>query len=81
MKVISTVAKITYAFSNTYPLRRIKIEPVDEKRKKLYNHVFRRHYETINADFDIIGQINEKRERYSPQKFYDSFELNRKVGK
>ena len=79
VKVISTVALITYAFSNENPLRIIYIEPVDEKRKRLYNHVFRRHYATINANFDIIGINGSKRQSYSPQKFYDKFELNRKL--
>ena len=79
IKVISTVAKITYEFSEKYPLRRIQIKPVDEKRKRLYNHVFRRHYATINANFDIIGTYESKKETYSPKKNYDTFELNRKI--
>ena len=78
IKVISTVAKIAYEFSDKYPLRRIQIKPVDEKRKRLYNHVFRRHYDTIDANFDIIGINEQERETYSPKKNYDIFELNRK---
>ena len=68
-----------YEFSDKYPLRRIQIKPVDEKRKRLYNHVFRRHYATINANFDIIGTYESKKETYSPKKNYDTFELNRKI--
>ena len=79
IKVISTVAKITYDFFGTYPLRRILIKPVDEKRKRLYNHVFRRHYDTISADFDIMGIVGRKKENYSPKKNYDKFVLNRKI--
>ena len=81
IKVISTVAKIAYEFSEKYPLRRIQIKPVDEKRKRLYNHVFRRHYDTIDANFDIIGINEQEREIYSPKKNYDIFELNRKIKK
>ena len=81
IKVISTVAKIAYEFSDKYPLRRIQIKPVDEKRKGLYNHVFRRHYDTIDANFDIIGINEQERETYSPKKNYDIFELNRKIKK
>ena len=81
IKVISTVAKIAYEFSDKYPLRRIQIKPVDEKRKRLYNHVFRRHYDTIDANFDIIGINEQERETYSPKKNYDIFELNRKIKK
>lgn len=84
VKVISTVAKIAYEFSDKYPLRRLQIKPVDEKRKRLYNHVFRRHYATISADFDIIGitGFNDSIiEKYSPEKTYNMFELNRKIKK
>ena len=81
IKVISTVAVITYEFSDMYPSRQIRIVPVDEKRKKLYNHVFRRNYALINANFTIVGFSNKKKEKYSPEKFYDSFQLNRKLKK
>ena len=78
VRTISTVAKIAYEFSDEFPLRRIHIEPVDEKRKRLYNHVFRRHYDAIIADFQITGYVNEKEEIYSPKKNYDIFELKRR---
>ena len=78
VKIIGTIAKVVYQYSNIYPLRRIRIEPVDEKRKRLYNHVFRRNYEDINAIFDITGIANNNKETYSPDKNYDIFELKRK---
>ena len=81
VKVISTVAKIANEFSNNFPLRHIVINPIDAKRKRLYNHVFRRHYEVISTNFSIIGINKRKKETYSPQKIYDSFELIRKFGK
>ena len=79
IKVISTVAKIAYEFSDKYPLRSIQIKPVDEKRRKLYNHVFRRNYNIINIDFEIIGVNGRRGEDYSPKKFYESFKLNRRL--
>ncbi len=79
LKIIGTVAKITYEFSATFPLRNIHIKPVDEKRKKLYNHVFRRHYAVINATFQIIGLKNGIEEPYSMGKVYDVFKLKRRI--
>ena len=79
IKVISTVAKIAHDFSNEYPLRRIRIKPVDEKRRQLYNHVFRRNHETISNNFQIIGRNGLKREIYRPDKYYQYFELKRKL--
>ena len=54
----------------------------DEKRKKLYNHIFRRHYEDINLLFHITGiYLDSEKEDYSPQKNYDFFRLKRKFVK
>jgi hypothetical protein len=79
LKIIGTVAKITYEFSATFPLRNIYIKPVDEKRKRLYNHVFRRHYAVINATFQIIGAKNGIEEPYSTGNVYDVFKLKRRI--
>ena len=78
VKLISTVAKIAYEFSERFPRRSIEITPVDEKRKNLYNHVFRRHYKVIQINFQIIGIHNNVTEDYSPEKNYDTFRLKRK---
>ena len=67
-----------YEFSEKFPFRRIQIKPVDEKRRKLYNHVFRRNYEVINVHFQIVGINGRKRENYSPNNYYQRFEINRK---
>ena len=79
VKVISTVTKIAYDFSENFPFRRLQIKPVDEKRRRLYNHVFRRNYEAINTHFLIIGINGHKRETYSPENYYQHFEINRKL--
>ena len=75
VKVIGTVAKVTYDFFKKYPDAIVVINPVDEKRKKLYNVVFQRHYSFIENDFQIIAQRGELIEGYSPNEMYDSFEL------
>jgi hypothetical protein len=79
VKVIGTVAKVAIEFLEHYPDATLVIKPVDEKRKKLYNIVFQRHFETIKDKFKIIG-INGKRRRiYSPEKVFDHFELSLKL--
>jgi hypothetical protein len=79
VKVIGTVAKITYDFFKKYPNAVIIVKPVDEKRKKLYNIVFQRHYRTITNDFKILARNKGfSKEVYSPKKIYDNFELSLK---
>jgi hypothetical protein len=78
VKVIGTVAKVTYDFFANYPDAVIVIDPVDEKRKKLYNIVFQRHYKDIKNNFHILARRDEQFEIYSPSKFYDKFQLSLK---
>ena len=78
IRVISTVAKITMEFFEQYPKSIVVIDPVDEKRKKLYNIVFKRHFKEIEANFQIIGYIEDKAEAYMPKFFYESFEISLK---
>ena len=75
VKVIGTVAKVTYDFFKKYPKAVVVIDPVDEKRKRLYNFVFQRHYAFISNDFHIIAKIDGVKEVYSPTEIYDRFEL------
>lgn len=75
VKVIGTVAKVTYDFFKKYPDAVVVIDPVDEKRKRLYNVVFQRHYAFISNDFHIIGERQKVMETYSPIETYDRFEL------
>jgi hypothetical protein len=79
VKVIGTVAKVTYDFFEKYPEAVVVIKPVDDKRKNLYNIVFKRHYSTIISHFQIIAQkLGQRKEVYSPKKTYDIFELSLK---
>jgi methyltransferase-like protein len=79
VKVIGTVAKITYDFFKKYPNAVVVVKPVDEKRKKLYNIVFQRHYKIIINDFQIFARTEGGRKKvYSPKKIYDNFELSLK---
>jgi hypothetical protein len=78
VRVIGTVAKITYEFFDNYPDAILIIEPVDEKRKKIYNIVFQRHYNTIKNDFHVVAYIGSEAEIYAPHKMCDIFELSLK---
>ena len=77
-KVIKTVAKVVTVFFQAYPKSTVIIKPIDEKRKKLYNSVFRRHFKDIIIDFNILAIAENNKEAYSPQKNYDSFEITLK---
>ena len=78
IKVIRTVAKIIMIFFEDYPLSTILINPVDEKRKRLYNFAFQRHFKDIEPIFKIIGFLKGVEETYTPLKMYDSFQISLK---
>jgi hypothetical protein len=78
-KVIGTVAKIAHAFFADFPERSIEIKPVDERRGRLYNYVFQKHFKDIYPSFHVIGSINMVEELYDPNNFYDSFKLKLKL--
>jgi hypothetical protein len=75
-KVIKTVAAITSDFLIKYPERIVVIDPIDEKRKKLYNLVFQRHFVEIESIYTIIGIKNKQKEVYQAQKYYEAFEIS-----
>ena len=81
IKVINTVAQIASDYLERYPQRCLELKPIDEKRKRLYNHVFRRHFKEIDSIFQIIGFVDNVAEIYSIEKNYDNFELKRKFEK
>jgi hypothetical protein len=72
-KVLGTVARIIYSFFEQYPNETVVIKPVDEKRKRLYNLIFQRHFKEINEDFEIIGVVGYIVESYSISQNYDFF--------
>lgn len=78
VRVISSVAQATYKFSEKWPERKILISPVDEKRKQLYNTIFKRRYHEIMAIFEIKGLQGKKLQNYDPHTYFDLFLLSRK---
>jgi hypothetical protein len=74
-KVLRTVAKIAIDFLAKYPNSTLEIKPVDEKRKRLYNNIFRKYVKEIEPLFNLIGTFEGKKETYSPLKSYDTFQI------
>ncbi len=78
-RVIGTVAQAALLFSGKYPERTLVIFPVDEKRRWLYNLVFRRRLMEIRSFFEIRGKRGHLWEDYKPTMNYDAFEIVRKL--
>lgn len=78
VRVISTVAQAIYQFSERWPERRILINPVDEKRKQLYNTIFKRRHQEVSDLFEIKGIEGETLRSYEPHILFDVFLLIRK---
>jgi hypothetical protein len=74
-KVIRTVAKIAIDFLAKYPNSSLEINPVDYKRKRLYNSIFQKYFEEITPIFKIVGTFEGVEENYSPSKQYDLFTI------
>lgn len=75
LKVLRTVAKIAIDFLSVYPNYTLEINPVDEKRKRLYNGIFQRYFKEISVLFKIIGIFEGKKQKYTPLKNYDKFRI------
>jgi len=78
VRVISTVAQAALLFSKKWPERRILINPVDEKRKRLYNAIFKRRQNEISQYFEITGSTEHGVQRYEPQILFNLFLLSPK---
>lgn len=78
-KVLGTVAKAALAFSEKYPERTLLIRPVDDRRKRLYNAVFRRRQAEIEFLFEVYGKRRNRWQQFVPGLDYDGgFMLVRK---
>jgi hypothetical protein len=79
-RIIQTVFETGVIFSATYPERRIYIEPVDRKRKLLYNRVFQDQQTAIEEFYTIHGLFlsEDREEKYEAHTLYDAFLLTKK---
>lgn len=79
-RVLATVAQAAILFSEAYPNRSFVVFPVDDKRKRLYNWVFKRKITEIQGVFHVLAKRGRRWEAYCPDFEYDAFELLRKIG-
>lgn len=77
--ILNTVAKCVYEFLELNPGSLIRIDPYDEKRKRLYNTIFQRKYQEIEARFEIRAVVDDIMQKYNPAKTYDYFLLKHKT--
>ena len=77
-RVLNTVAKALYLFTENYPESVVRITPLDGKRAKLYNLIFHRKHSEIIEQFNVFGWLGDERLAYNPDYFYDAFEIHRK---
>ena len=73
--VISTVVEAVYIFFKTYPEAILEIDPVDKKRTRFYNYIFKSRYKEIEIGFILKGYSNNQWEQYDIQKSYQKFEI------
>ena len=78
VKVISTVVNAISYFFKEYPNAAIEINPIDKKRARFYNTIFRRRHEEIKNTYHLIGVIAEEEEVYAKEKHYERFVISRK---
>lgn len=79
-KVMQTIFQTSLIFTDEYPNRKIYIEPVDRKRRVLYNRIFQEKQADIEQHFIIEGSFSHKidNEPYNPLRIYDTFVVTRK---
>lgn len=73
--VISTVVEAVYIFFKTYPEAILEIDPVDKKRTRFYNYIFKSRYKEIEIEFILKGYSSNQWEQYDIQKSYQKFEI------
>ena len=73
--ILNTVAKCVYEFLEKNPGCLIRIDPYDEKRKRLYNTIFQRKQQEIEMTFEIKAVVGAIIQQYNPAKTYDYFLL------
>jgi hypothetical protein len=78
LKVMATIVAIGVEFSENWPDLIIHIQPVDDKRKMLYNALFKRNYLEINQNFEVKGFLKNRWVQYDTEKNFDQFRIRRK---
>jgi hypothetical protein len=77
-KVISTIFKAINIFFEFHPNAVVQINPVDEKREKLYNFILKNRFDEIDQNYLVKGIAGRKKENYNSKKMYERFEISKK---
>ncbi|MCC6725878.1 MAG: hypothetical protein IT258_15325 [Saprospiraceae bacterium] len=78
--VLQSLANIIHDFFDQHPNCEVFIDPVDNRRKLLYNRIFQEKHVEIQSIFEVSGVLKQplRREGYSHQITYDCFLVKRK---
>ena len=77
-KVLATVAFIVYVFSEQFPDAWIYASGSTQARNRLYRMGINRHFNTMSADFEILGRSQGTWELYRRGSNYDAFVVRQK---
>ncbi|MFP5042874.1 DUF6934 family protein [Parasediminibacterium sp. JCM 36343] len=77
-KVLATVVSAIYAFADHYPDSWIYATGRTASRTRLYRMGINKYYETVVADFEIMGEYRNEWESYEFGKDYQAFAIHRK---
>jgi hypothetical protein len=78
--VLQSIANIIHEFFDHHPDSEVYFEPVDKRRKLLYNRIFQERHEEILPVFNVSGVFKQplRRVKYLHQTSYDCFIVKRK---
>lgn len=78
-KVLATVVAAVYVFADRYPAAWVYATGSTAARTRLYRMGINKYLETVEADFDILGQHDSEWEPYKFDKDYQAFAVRRKI--
>lgn len=77
-KVLATVVAAIYLFSETYPGKWIYATGSTPARTRLYRMGINKYFDTVEIDFNIMGENQNEWELYEKGKDYQAFAVLRK---
>jgi len=76
--VLATVVAAVYAFTDRYPEAWVAATGSTDSRTRLYRMGLSRHFEQLNNDFIVLGQIDNEWEPFEIGVNYEAFVVKRK---
>jgi len=77
-KVLATVASTLYEFFNEFPDSIVYAKGSSAGRTRLYQMNIARHFESIESDFDVFGELDGRIERFKKGINYNGFYVLKK---